>query len=294
MDLSFMALLFNKLNMRNILLLVAIILNSFTAFGYNKKNHALITERAIFLLNERCENFITAEEANLIIEGNVSEDRNLFKMLIRLWNQHFYNPLKPREFWLRDKSIDVRFERIAKRWFDRPGSDKDFSSIGEIVHHIQDCTNPAHVVPVYHGGCLKDEFDEQDISAYLPRSIQIETNITYREPYLSSILGQPAIQTLESIRKPIDIKLENNGVISSRTIDWSYFWMDNPNGWFGEYGFLGNNYLYEKIPRGDTLYMIDKSTYDDYSSKQIELAVIQTANFIYFAKTQLQKTAIKK
>lgn len=268
---------------------------SILSFGYNKKNHAIITRCAIEFLNKYVHpDFITEAEANKIIKGNVSEDRNLFKHAIRLWNQHFYNPLKPIEFWKRSKSIDVRFERIAKRWFNRIGSDKYFNSIGEIIHHIQDCTNPAHVVPVFHGGILKDNFDEQDITPYLPGSITIDTNSNYVNPFLIAILKPVALQTLAALHDPFKVHVEQNDSAYSQTIDWAYYWQSNPNGWFGKYGLLGNNYLKENIVLQDVKYTIVNNYYAQYSSKQIEMAVLRTAEFIYFAKKRLQVQVSKK
>jgi hypothetical protein len=279
--------------MRKIILFLALTVSSSVVSAYNKENHDSITRCAIALLNKYLGTvFITEAEAQKIIKGSVSEDGAFIKFFVRPWNMHFYSPYKPREFWQRGESIDVRFERIAKRWFNRKNSNKYFYSIGEIVHHIQDCTNPAHVVPVYHDGCLKDRFDEQNVTAYLPSSISIDKSIGYNVPYLSSVLNRTAIKTLDSIHNKFEIRIETNGVTSPKWIDWSYFWQDNPSGWFGDYGFLGNNYLDEKIQKGEVTYLINKSTYEGYSSKQIEQAVIETANFIYFAKTQLQKTGM--
>lgn len=281
--------------MKKTFLLVCIILNSLVVFGYNKKNHAIITRCAIQLLNNYFQKeFITNDEAYSIIKGNVSEDNSILKHLIRLWNQHFYNPFKPEELWRRSKSIDVRFKRIAKRWIKRIGSGRYFYSVGEIIHHIQDCTNPAHVIPIYHGGSLKDRFDEQDCDNFLPDSINIDTTVNYYTPYITSILNPVVGETLTSINDQFEILLNDKNNLSSKKIDWSYFWQDNPNAWFGKYGLLGNTYTDKKITIGEITYLINERIYKDYSSRQIALAVVQTANFIYFAKKQLQQDAQNK
>jgi hypothetical protein len=268
---------------------------------YSKQNHAIITQFAIKFLNKKYgSNFITEIEAKQIIKGNLSEDHFGKKWLIRLWNQHFYNPLKSKSNWKRSKSIDVRFERIAKRLFRKKNSKKFNYLIGEIIHHIQDVTNPAHVVPVYHGGSIKDQFDEQDISKYgfLIDEISIDTSYLYNQPYLLSVLKPTAIKTLKSIEQRFDIKVKRNNTVSKKSIDWNYFWEEDNNQWFGRYGKLGSpnnkktkfdNYLKENIQIGKTTYIIDKDIYREYSIKQIKIAIVQTAQFIYYMKTYKNK-----
>lgn len=289
--------------MKKNILLFTFIFYSFSSFAYSEYNHALITQYAIDLLNKKFgDNYISPEEAKEIIKGNCSEDHIGRKWLVRLWNQHFYNPLKPKKYWRRTKSIDVRFERIAKKCFDRKGTPEYYYSVGEITHHIQDVTNPSHVVPIYHGGRKKDQFDEQCVCAYFPNSIEIDTTIRYAAPFHSSILAPTAIKTLKNIESEFEIKIKTKNDSISKIINWSYFWEDKPKGWFGKYGCLGkskkwkilknDNYLNEIIQQRDTIYYIDKKDFDNFSSQQIALAVVQTAQFIYYAKSlqQLRKT----
>lgn len=272
---------------------------------YSKRNHAIITQYAINFLNKKYgANFITKTEAKQIIKGNLSEDHFGKKWLIRLWNQHFYNPLKSKSNWKRSKSIDVRFERIAKRLFRKRNSKKINYLIGEIIHHIQDVTNPAHVVPVYHGGNIKDRFDEQEISQFdfFKDNISIDTSYVYNQPYLQSILKPIAIKTLKSIDQRFVVQVKRNNIARKKSIDWNYFWEGDNNQWFGHYGKLGipsnkktkfDNYLKDSIQIGKTTFIIDKKTYAEYSTKQIKIAIIQTAQFIYYMKNLQKKRQYK-
>jgi hypothetical protein len=289
--------------MKKNLLLIIFTFYSVAVLAYSECNHAFITQCAIDLLNKKFgSEYISPKEAKEIINGNCSEDHFGLKWSVRLWNQHFYNPLKPKKYYKRVHSIDVRFERIAKRCFKRKSSSKYYFSIGEISHHIQDVTNPAHVVRIYHGGKLKDNFDEQYVSPFFPNKIEIDTTLSYKAPFHRSILAPTAIKTLGSINAQFEVKIKTTNDSISKTINWSYFWEDNPTDWFGKYGILGgpgnskktktDNYLSEKIQHGDAIYYIDKKDYDNYSSQQIELAVVQTAQFIYYAKS-LEQQKIK-
>ncbi len=280
--------------MKKIILFITFIITT-NAFSYSEGNHALITQYAIDYLNEKygCD-FITEDEAKKLIKGNTSEDHFGHKWSIRLWNQHFYSPLKPVVYWERNKSIDVRFERIAERCFRKSGKKKYYYYIGEILHHIQDVTNPAHVVPVCHGGKIKDRFDEQNVTRYFTMPSSIDTTLVYNAPYLKSILKPIAVKTLKSLDNEFDIKIINNTVENNKTVDWKVFWEEDKNQWFGKYGQLGaankvkgkktDNYLKCTIIKGDTTYIIEPKVYTKYSTAQIELAVIQTAQFIYYAK----------
>lgn len=266
-----------------------------SGFAYNTTNHEAITRQAIYLLNASyCCDFITPEEAKMIIKGNVSEDDNFLKGLSRPINQHFYNPRKANKYWKRIQSITVRFERIAKRCFKRIDSKKYFKYVGEIIHHIQDMTNPSHVVPVYHGPGLKDKFDEQYLSCYFPKRVEIDTLRSYGPIYLTSTLKPVAEKTLEAIKQSFEIYVMQDGVCIPRKIDWSCFWNENPTDWFGQYGYIGkpdkcagekiDNYFVSTIIKGDTTYFVDKLIYEDFSRKQVELAVLETARFLFYAK----------
>jgi len=103
--------------MEKVLVFIFLLTAVLSGFAYNTTNHEAITQQAIYLLNNTyCPDFISEDEAKMIIKGNVSEDANVFKGIIRVFNQHFYNPLKDEKHRKRFSSIDKRFERIAKRW----------------------------------------------------------------------------------------------------------------------------------------------------------------------------------
>ena len=267
------------------------------ASAYSPENHAIITQLAINYLNNKYgECFISEQESRALIKGNIREDKSLIKFPIRPFNQHFYNPLKMKILRPRGASIDARFERIAKRCLQKKNSKRFFFKVGEILHHIQDVTNPAHVVPVYHGPGRKDSFDNQELLSYQPIHHINDTVKSYKPPYLNSILMPIAVLTLNQIKTKFDVDVEINGETSQRSIDWGYFWKDNPNSWFGTYGYLGapakhnsrymDNYLKCLIIKDGATYYIDKSIYDDLSLKQLQLAVSKTAEFILYAKKQ--------
>ncbi len=279
------------INLRQVLFIFFFSFNLFLGYSYNKPNHRIITKLAIDYLNEHYPGYISDKEARKIIRGNISEDGWNLKAIIRWWNQHFYAPQKTKN-WSRPKSIDVRFNRIAQRCFDRVNSRRYFHYVGEIVHHIQDVTNPSHVIPVFHFTNPKDRFDHQPNLGSLVIKPSINTQVKYQAPFKLAILSPTAQQTLKNLDSKFDVTITKDGKSVKKQIDWSYFWKENPNAWFGCYGSIGaplkgehhDYYGRTIIVKGATHYEIEKSVYDEFSTQQLQLAVAKTAEFIYHAK----------
>ncbi len=282
--------------MKKLLVLAAALFCTKAAHAYDRKNHTVITQQAINLLNETYgHNYICPHEAKMIINGNLSEDdpRNP-KMLIRPFNQHFYNPRKADWQWSRTKSIDVRFHRLSNRLFGRIDREKYYYSVGEIVHHFQDVTNPSHVVPVYHGPGRKDIFDEQCIHCLLPKKLTVKRAAVLVHAVPETILEELANTTLDNLVQPFTIKSTRHGKTTSKTITWEDYWRDNKCGWFGAYGkpdhkcmhrIAGtNNFGKTHIHDGCTHYDVPYKNYEDFTRQQVKLAVNYTALMIFFAK----------
>lgn len=281
--------------------LVVLIFTAGDLFPYNSDNHRIITERAVKYLNEKFPGFVTEDEARQLLKGNISEERFGLKWLNRPFRQHFYNPEKDENLRRKWKSINKHFNSISTKLQDKKSSRRFFYSLGEVIHYIQDMTNPAHVVPVYHGGCcMKDKFDEQNLSNVPPPMTSISVNRDFYKPFDKSILGPVASETLNRLKIEFDVrrtrKVNDHEVSDVIVADWSYFWKADDDGWFGEYGSLGHpngkpggfsdNFSETRIERGTVVYEIEESVYVDFTEDQISLAVLKTAEFIYFAKTK--------
>jgi hypothetical protein len=282
--------------MKKILVLAVVLLCTKAANAYDRNNHGVITAQAIALLNETygCD-YICPHEAKMIINGNLSEDdpRNP-KMLIRPFNQHFYNPRKEDWQWSRSGSIDVRFQRMVRRLFGRIDREKYYYSVGELVHHMQDVTNPSHVVPVYHGPGKRDIFDEQCIRCLLPHKLTVKRAAVLEHAFPEKLLNELAETTLTNLEKPFVIKKTTHGKTVNKTITWEDYWKDDNNGWWGSYGqpeqkclhrLAGkDHYLQTHIHNGCTHYDIPYKNYENFTRQQVKLAVNYTALMIFFAK----------
>ncbi|PCJ67438.1 MAG: hypothetical protein COA58_03720 [Bacteroidetes bacterium] len=266
-------------------------------YCYSPDNHAIITQMAVDYLNEHVRtDYIAEDEAKNMIEGNKSEDESKLKLPFRLFNFHFYHPSKwKRIMGLTVGSIDRRFNRITKRCLRKTSSSKYFFHIGEILHHLQDYTNPAHVVPVFH---LKDAFDKQLIASTSScDTFKIAYDAKPKKKYDKFFLDPIANQTLQSMKDSFDVVKSRKGNTEVISVDWTSFWQPSKVFWFGRYGkinrkrglFKSDHYGENNIVIGKTTYTIDPQLYKEYSEQQICLAVMETARFIYFAKERMQK-----
>ena len=267
------------------------------ASAFSKENHRLITERAIELLQKKYgEDYLSEKEIEQIIKGNLSEESFNFKALIRPFNKHYFNPDKDSTLWQRNNSIDVRFERLVAEFYGQHGRAGFHRSIGEIIHFIQDAASPSHVVPIAHKE-KKDRFDSQQISHLLPNELMEEKYLQCTAEYPQFLMEKLSRKTLEGLKGKFAVNIEVQGGKVQDSLSWSAFWQQSSTSWFGDYGFLGksgnkattDNFLQGEIETGGKIYHIHPSTYDTFTKHQLDLAVLYTARFIYFAKSLIDE-----
>jgi hypothetical protein len=281
--------------MKKTILALCAVICGFSGNAYNAKNHVEITQHAIYLLNKSFgHNYICPHEAELIIHGCKSEDASFFKLFTRAYNKHFYNPTKDSRHWERPNAIDVRFKRLVNRLYGRVDQTKYYYSVGEVVHHMQDASCPSHVVPIYHGPGRPDAFDKQCISCLLPKKLRSkDAEISKKFPF--KLHEDIALETLDNIKNStFTATVYTHGVKEKKTMNWTAFWQENPCGWFGKYGEVGkprkhgpghpDNYLKQHICKGCVHYVVPPSAYDNFTRKQLDIAVENTALFIFYAK----------
>lgn len=265
-----------------------------TCFSFNEENHRLITLKAIELLQKNYgQDYLSPEEISEIIKGNLSEEGLNLKRIIEPFNKHYYNPTKDSSLWERDLSIDTRYQRLVIRFYKRRNSPKYDFSIGELIHFIQDMASPSHVVPIAHSSESKDSFDSQAIAQLLPNELIEEEYLYCTSDYPHFLLNALASKTLENIDQKFPVQIVEDGKINTDSLQWSGFWKENPKEWMGTYGYLGepnqkgekDNFLRTEIQKGDKTFKISPETYDAFTKKQLALAVLYTARFIYFAKS---------
>ena len=270
--------------MKKLAVYTLLFLLSFQAFPFKKPQHISITKKSIEMLNRKFPNkSINLKYAKYILKGVRNEDLFRFDRLSR---QHFYNPLK-KEMFPTSPSVEKRFDQLGRRFIKASGKRK-YKLLGKIIHHLQDATCPPHVVPVYHGPCKPDKFDELNVTDYFPGELDAIISQTCSRCYIDSLHKVIAIKTLDAVKQKFGAKITHKADTSTITIDWSYFWKNDPSQFQGHYGILGkpnhekiDNYGVTKIEVQDTTYSIPQSIYDEFSKQQVSLAVNKTVEFIY-------------
>jgi len=135
-------------------------------------DHIKITKKAIKLYLARAERSHSrsfGEYEGSIVRGCVIED--IFPLHERLTKWHFYpenKALKPGRRKVMGVMLSVdptskqlcddRVERL-EREIEAGPSRKLFRLVGRVLHHVQDMSTPAHVVPVYHDPIAPDSYE---------------------------------------------------------------------------------------------------------------------------------------
>lgn len=254
--------------------------------AYSVSTHKNITSIAISEYN-RCVDLLGPEqtikkyskiEEELMINSNLYEDINL---AIKARNWHFYNPNKnlgTGTLGLGHASMNERFKYNERLLKDSSGWGK-LRYVGALSHYIQDVTNPAHVVPVYHED--DDGFDQFDHSkAWLKvfTKEQCQALFSFKAIQPFEVLDLYARDTLQAIKEPVQIR--RNGNIETTSWDnafWSdLFTSDSKQENFGSYGFLGNAFGKTKLSVGNDSIEVRESAYFNFSQQQVQKAIDAT------------------
>jgi hypothetical protein len=261
-------------------------------------DHVALTRKAIELFS-RYSSSASADKfeqyAKQVIKGSRTAD--FLPVRIRLTHWHFFREnekLKPKRIQFfpfppcctiyptSEHILRRRIEQL-RREIARKNEAKTFSLTGRILHHVQDMTTPAHVVPVFHGGCVRDSFEEfsgDNIENYLDEALvsRADCDGIAGEAHagLTHIYKNAARSTLQHLCDPesrFDVIV--NG--ETRRIGWDSFWerygfpRSERSGkafcffdGFGRYGVLGKHFGEEEVrtPLGN--YVIPVEVYETF------------------------------
>lgn len=133
------------------------------------QDHVKITRKAIEIYHRYAQSDFSQllfENSSKVERGSDLED--LFPLHARISNWHFFKQntiLRPTTVYY--LPIIPTSEVVLQRRIDKLKSVLELDSparigklIGRVLHHIQDMSTPAHVVPVYHGLKQHDSFED--------------------------------------------------------------------------------------------------------------------------------------
>lgn len=209
--------------------------------------HSQITQIAFQKYEQCVDSDFGSLVKRILVASNLEEDVNL--PLKWAMYSHFYNPYKEIKSYRYGSLARVAIEqnRILK---EKSLNDRAWETefkirrLGHILHHIQDATSPAHVVPVQHWlnesyetlSETKDPFYSSLID-YLSNSPSDCSFLFFPVMLPTEILKQTAIETHNSLKEPFDYLINNE----LKQGDWSLFWQESEED-YGQYGILGNKF----------------------------------------------------
>ncbi|RMH60290.1 MAG: hypothetical protein D6678_06165 [Zetaproteobacteria bacterium] len=257
------------------------------------RDHQRITRRAIEIFTAwRNDSFsrLLLQHQEEIVEG--SKDADTRPLHVRSTNWHFYKandalrPIETHLLWVpitvyptSDHILRLRIEALRKECA-KGVSDDLFNLVGRILHHTQDMSTPAHVVPVYHGMDIlnlvpdalnvRDSFEEyserHSVSELATLNIGAEdfAALTTDPPHLLDNYNQAAQRTLHLLFNEPAMRFTAHVNGQLQQLDWSIFWQpwdaqledEASRHGFGQYGPLGPHFGETEVNCNGTHYQL--------------------------------------
>lgn len=208
--------------------------------------------------------FLRADYTDKLYIPEISIFDSIKSYILDLFNFSVSNKKEKEEKDLKiHMSITKLFKKIEKEWKknagplpkDREELIESFKLAGRALHHVEDATVPAHVVPVYHGPSIPRMGKERDVPLFkqIPDEIDAYPGPHGLEPDLQKfpkacdaaldnakkagasanpmqeILKKTAAKTRESLGRPINEKK------FGKSLTWHFFWKGPSDRFFGKY-----------------------------------------------------------
>ena len=201
----------------------------------------------------------------------------------RLSHWHFYRSNEDfPELHLIHQTSEIRLSQLEKqleKQLERPESNLHYATtLGRILHHLQDMCCPPHAVPIYHGPGQPDPFEEQ-MDLYLPgveAALAPLPALPCHE--LSGLYRAAAESTLAYIADLAHgLKVQKNG--QAITLPLSTFWPRHGTSeavsekGFVQYGPLGKRWGEQQITVGGNHYLIPEGEYRRLTESLYQRAV---------------------
>lgn len=211
--------------------------------------HKTLTEIALQCCKDKLPKTIY-KFSNEILRGVEEEDD---PSLQRKRNWHFYRSnkrIKTREYlFFKPTSEDIFSKRIKDMKKHKKDDKRRYNNLGRIIHHIQDMSTPSHVIPIFHGGNIRDYFEEFMSKQTNTDTLEEKVVLGNSQKDFNVLYKDAAKATLDYIRNTtFKLKeVESNG--RKKTLFLNEFWQnyeqnENPKlKGFGSYGPLHGCFL---------------------------------------------------
>ncbi len=261
-----------------VVLLLSSVFNGAYAFQLN--DHSRITNQAYLEFNNCFLGLATSVRAGLV-DGDIMEDLNLINK--EIFFAHYYHPRK--NLHMRRATSAERIENLEPYLMQCRSDGRDWSygqlvQLGHAIHHIQDMTVPAHVVPVEHG--FFDGFESYTLNGDISSQWTCADLVTMVTDDLPLILRSTAEQTLDAVQN-FQFELVNKDTRKTLRASGTGFWQEAAGDEFGNYGSFGNNFGVTEFVSGPFTLQVADEAYREFKRQQMKLAVRQTLRAMVWA-----------
>jgi hypothetical protein len=273
----------------------------------NASHHDVFTKNAIQLY---CQ-YVGEETGKRLAENakwisRLSEKEDTAPWVQRGLNWHFFRSNDDIDMpGVVKKTSEFRLKKLVKRFFRQLNEEISllgcYDTVGRILHHIQDMSCPAHVVPVYHADYIlerKPDSMEKEFDRFI-KSINIEYDrqmvndvCVDREPY--DIYKDAASITLRLIDSGFIEGTDSNG--QKNALPFKKFWMPYDeldsavkHKGFSTYGEYKNTFGKSEV--GPNKYIVTDSEYMKFYEKIYRSAVLDSVKALHYFECKLTGVA---
>lgn len=239
---------------------------SFEARAYQLGEHASLTRQVLKEIQACWPGMLSDSEADLLISSNLDEDLNLVRKESKY--SHYYKPGE--KLKMRRADSMVRIDRIESQIGAILGIERDLrrrqvlNLVGHAIHHIQDMSVPAHIIPVTHA--MTDGFEKMKLETELNLGLKCSELADAASADLSKILFETASVSYQRV---LHLKIQSSlGFFSG--VD---FWSPQNANLFGRYGRLGNQFGETQLKTDSGQALVSVTEYEAFKKEQLRLSV---------------------
>jgi hypothetical protein len=264
----------SKLNFAFRSVTVFILCAGFSAHAYHLDDHETIMRQAYAEFAACFPSVVPMLNVDTLVSGDLAEDENLLTK--ELFYSHYYNPNK--EITQYRKGSDGRIADLSPglmqcRAAGTPWSDTDTMNLGYALHHFQDMSVPAHVVPVIHG--LDDGFEVYSQTGDISSQWTCAQIVASYNEDLETVLKDTAETTLTNV-SALSVEMVDTANSQASTITGLNFWIQSDDLSFGQYGSVGNVFGQTSFSTDNGQMQVSDNAYRIFKAQQEQLAVRAT------------------
>ena len=271
-----------------IILLTLIFVFSKSASAFHLGDHTDITRQALKEFEKCYPHIFHTEEPFFILTSDLEEDLNVVRK--DLLFSHYFNPDKVLPMFRKDSL--ARILDLSADIKNDHNSILLYMHLGHALHHLQDMSVPAHVVPITHG--LNDTFETYNLKnkdTELGLSCQDLENLAQQVTSLPDLLVAAARKTLTEIDHlsvPVT-RLDSKGNINF-SVPGKTFWQRADGNDFGHYGSLGEHFGETEIRFARNVKIkVSEKFYETFKNHALKKAVIHSWIALYQFHRPLEK-----